>query len=137
MFEFYGWAKLRSDTYESTDEAMALLFAGVQSHLQQLRQDGIVAHVDVGVDHFRVFLVAGLRNHLYRPVFDLFEWIAENGPGSYGLLYVWDDEDTHVADYSEVFRVWRLARGELQEMDDPFLSPTIPTIEDPYDPERG
>ena len=56
--------------------------------------------------------------------------------GSYGLLYVLDDEDYQDGDYQNEFRVWRLVRGALEERSDPFLSPFIPTVEDPYDPAR-
>src|SRR5690349_12209888 len=33
------------------------------------------------------------RNHRGSAVWDMLQWIAENGPGSYGLFYVHDDED--------------------------------------------
>ena len=57
----------------------------------------------------------------------MFRWVAQELPESYGLLYVHDDEADGQANE---FRTWRLARGELREMDDPFLSPCIPTPED-------
>ncbi len=84
-----------------------------------------------------VLSVAGHRNHRCETALDLFRWLAINGPGSYGLLYVRDDEDfRRGGDFGNEFRVWRLARGVLEEQDDPFLSPPIPTVEDPYEPTR-
>ena len=50
-------------------------------------------------------------------------------PGSYGLLYTLDDED---AAHVNAFRVYVLARGALVERTDPFLSPFVPVVEDPY-----
>lgn len=86
-----------------------------------------------GFNGMHSFTVTGLRNHRKEEVIDLFRWLAENGPGSYGLLHVCDDEDgERGADYANGFRVWRLARGRLTEHTDPFLSPRIPTVEDPY-----
>ena len=64
------------------------------------------------------------------------EWVATNGPGSYGLVYVHDDEDNAgntdygrgLMDFTNVFRVWRICNGELTELADPFLSPIVPTV---------
>ncbi len=81
-----------------------------------------------------VLFTHGLRNHRFDPVIDIFRWIAENLPDSYGLLYVHDDEDHRVSEpeSDNCFRAWRLARGRLSEKDDPFLSPYIPTVEKPW-----
>jgi len=62
-------------------------------------------------------------------VIALFTEIGKLAPGSYGLLYVYDDEDP---EHNEGFRVLRLARGVVTEHADPFLSPVVPTLEDPY-----
>lgn len=60
---------------------------------------------------------------------ELFAQVGQLAPGSYGLLYVHDDEDPkHGLD----FRVFRLARGAVTEHADRFLSPVIPTLEDEY-----
>ena len=76
------------------------------------------------------------RNHRGSSVWDLMEWIARNGVGSYGIVYVHDDEDVvgksaygrGKVDHSNVFRVWRILNGQLEELDDPFLSPIVPRI---------
>jgi hypothetical protein len=77
-----------------------------------------------------VLYAHGLRNHWYSPVIDLFQWVATELPDSYGLLYVHNDEATG---QENEFRVWRLARGKLEERPDPFLSPYIPTVELPWE----
>jgi hypothetical protein len=77
-----------------------------------------------------VLMAHGQRNHRFEPVIDLFRWVAESLPLSFGLLYVHDDEQQG---RGNEFRVWRLAKGELKENDDPFLSPVIPTVEEPDD----
>ncbi len=77
------------------------------------------------------------RNHRSSVVWDMLEWIGTYGPGSYGLFYVHDDEDDESnphygrgqADYSNVFRVHRLLRGELVELADPFFGSISPDIE--------
>ena len=137
MFQMHGWAVVRSDTYESTGEAEATLLARLQEQIELTQVTNIRVHLDVGLNgDLHVLSVDGHRNHRYIPVIDLFGWLAANGPGSYGLLYVLDDEDFKTGDFQNEFRVWRLARGVLEERSDPFLSPAIPTVEDPYDPAR-
>jgi hypothetical protein len=77
------------------------------------------------------------RNHRGgSSVWPLMSWIAKNGTGSYGLVYVQDDEDgpgsRHEGrgqrDLTNVFRVWRILGGKVEEFDDPFLSPIVPLI---------
>ena len=66
----------------------------------------------------------------------MLKWIARNGSGSYGLLFVHDDEDlidNHSygrgnVDHSNVFRVHRIANGQLSEMSDPFFGPIVPNL---------
>ncbi|EMO05921.1 hypothetical protein LEP1GSC116_1198 [Leptospira interrogans serovar Icterohaemorrhagiae str. Verdun HP] len=42
-------------------------------------------------------------------------------PGSYGLLYIQDEEDDkNEIDHSNEFVVWKLARGHLNQEKDPF-----------------
>ena len=76
------------------------------------------------------------RNHRSSCVWDLMAWISEHGAGSYGLVYVHDDEDIESvksygrgqADYSNEFRVWRILNGTVDELADPFLSPFVPNV---------
>ncbi|BBO36121.1 Imm7 family immunity protein [Lacipirellula parvula] len=85
-----------------------------------------------------VLTFASSRNHRGKSPTSLriMEWLAVNGTGSYGLLYLHDDEDDGVSkrygrggvDRTNEFRVWRLASGQLMEFDDPFLSPIVPLI---------
>lgn len=75
-------------------------------------------------------------NHRTSSIWALMEWIAKEGTGSYGIVYVHDDEDIKgkrkdgrgAVDYSNEFRVWRVLNGKVDELDDPFLSPIVPRI---------
>jgi hypothetical protein len=51
------------------------------------------------------------------------------GARAYGLLYIYDDEDTTGLDNE--FQVFRMVRGQVSMQKDPFLSPFMPTLEDP------
>jgi len=70
------------------------------------------------------------RNHRTSLVWAMLEWIRDHGPGSYGLFYCHDDEDTMAGgyvnrfppmDFDNVFRVHRLKNGVLEELPDPFF----------------
>ena len=126
MYEFHCWAALGYHTYEIEDVPQQTLLAELRRYLDGINRSSSLWTLRSynGVESFQI---SGQHNHRSDYVIDIFRWIAEHGPGSYGLLYVSDDEDAH---HSEVFRVWRLARGELTVHDDPFLSPRIPTLED-------
>ena len=79
------------------------------------------------------------RNHRSSHVWTMLDWIVENGPASYGLFYVHDDEDSKGnhsydrgnADRSNVFRVHRLMNGQIVELPDPFFGQIVPALEDP------
>ncbi|WP_457425696.1 Imm7 family immunity protein [Roseateles sp. P5_E7] len=73
------------------------------------------------------------RNHRGSPFWDMLVWIAEHGPGSYGLFYVNDDEESESS--GNVFRVHRIMSGRVDEMPDPFFGPIVPNLESehPYD----
>jgi Immunity protein 7 len=127
MFEFHGWAVLRYDIYEietQPEEQLWLEFLQYLSEAAPDYQDIWTVNRLNGSDSFAI---NGLFNHRNEWVVDIFRWLAENSPGTYGVLYVWDDEDTR---NQNKFRVWRLARGNLIEFEDTLLSPCIPTIED-------
>lgn len=131
MFEFHGWATIRVD--DADDPDMEILRRREESAMTRLRK--VIREADDEFSHFDlrrtsnelvVLLTHGLRNHRYGPVIDLFKWVAAELPNSYGLLYVHDDEAVGQENH---FRAWRLARGQFDELADPFLSPYIPMVE--------
>jgi hypothetical protein len=67
-----------------------------------------------------------IRNET-KNVFKLYAFIMQIAKGSYGLIYLHDDEDPEKANE---FQVFVLARGKLEKRKDIFLSPLAPTIED-------
>jgi hypothetical protein len=74
---------------------------------------------------------AGAKNHatpVKQELLDLFTQIAHVAPGSYGVLYLHDDEDPA---HCNAFEVYVLRRGALTMQADPFLSPFVPLVEDP------
>ena len=65
-------------------------------------------------------------NHRSSIVWSLIDFIRTQSSGSYGVIYIHDDEDmgertSH--DFSNSFRVWRILDGHLTEHEDQLFSP--------------
>ncbi len=68
-------------------------------------------------------LDAGYSDLIYKLLTD----ICKRAPGTYGIVYIRNDEDVH--DYNK-FKVLKVARGKVSTEEDRLLSPCNPTIED-------
>lgn len=137
MFEFHGWLSLRVDEQDDPDlaileERLDRAERALLNEVEKVDDDFSVFELRRAGNALRYLSVHGLTNHRYSQVIDLFRWVAASLPESYGLLYVWDNEDDREnGSYSNAFRVWRVAQGALTEHADAFLSPRVPTIEKP------
>lgn len=132
MFSFHGWICLRHDTYESNDHKQGACLKALKDYLKALDRPERFWLSGANGEHSLAMF--GAHNHRQDYPLETLKWIAKHAPGSYGLLYVLDDED---APHDNSFRVWRLARGKIEDMEDTLLSPAMPFVEDPYDPARG
>ena len=130
MFEFHGWAVVRHHTHDIDPAEQRACWARVLEHIEALNAP--VGTISTATHNgMEVVRVDGQHNHRRAWPIDLFRTIGRLAPGSYGVLYVQDDEDPrHGGD----FRVWVLRRGSLSEEADRLLSPFVPRCEDPYDP---
>jgi hypothetical protein len=129
MVEYHGWLTLRAATQDVDDDRLGVLAASVRKQIDQGNADNRVIGIRVVNANYMLWY-AGCTNHWSTElddIFDLLKSIATEAPGSYGLLYLWDDEDFQ---HENEFRVWKLAKGVLTEEQDPFLSPCVPMIED-------
>jgi hypothetical protein len=61
-------------------------------------------------------------------VLEAWRTIGQLAPGSYGLLYVHDDED---AGRDNSWVVYTMTRGMVAERSDTWLSPVVPVLQDP------
>jgi Immunity protein 7 len=137
MFQYHGWlvvwaAPHETDTEYRDTHAAADYLRGVldevadEPGLRDLRWVNGMAQCHFG----------GFSNHRNSTFDDLLvgvHGVAKRAPGSYGLVYYRDDEDPK---HHDEFRVLVIRRGQLAEEADPFLSPTVPVIEDPQPPEE-
>jgi Immunity protein 7 len=127
MFEFHGWAVLTAGTGESDpqseQEITAIVQRRIDSDVDDLRCAGVASGNLLTSVWFH-----GQYNHPRPGPLNFLRFIGEQAAGAYGVLFLRDDDDDpkHLNEY----RVWRLARGEVTQFGDPFLSPCVPTIED-------
>ena len=126
MLEFHGWAKIR-EAYREINEDDTKLDVAI-SKLRKFIADQYSFYAVVEETNGSFHLcTTGESNHWRDPVLELFEFIAQVAPGSYGLLYIHDGENV---DAHNEFQVWVLKKGKLQKRSDPFLSPYFPEVEE-------
>ncbi|CAM3799742.1 Imm7 family immunity protein [Smaragdicoccus niigatensis] len=130
MFEYHGWMTIRASAGDEKPAETATATALAEVELAQLRSgSGFVDLRTVNGSpqvHF-----GGLFNHgggREGVVLSTFRRLGEVARGSYGLLYVRDDEDSSGRDNE--FRVLIMRRGQVIEAKDSYLSPCIPLVED-------
>jgi len=132
MVEFHGWITLR-DTYSCNME-------------ENLNFERVVANINKDIDSFDwcngfhdirtvngeyQLIISGYLNHKSKEIdelFNIYEKIAKKAIGSYGLLYIHDDEDKE--GYDNTFIVYALAKGKIKRYADNYLSPYIGIVEE-------
>lgn len=130
MYEYHGWATVRQSPGDE-EERVNILVEELRVYLtQRYWGTGLLDLAVVNGQYLLTF--AGATNHRPTAFHDPVEWLQHVGqvaPGSYGVLYVWDDEDGE--GLRNAFQVYVLVRGKVRQHEDRFLSPCIPVIEDP------
>ncbi len=129
MVEYYGWININQSVDGENEEDIRLTVKELEHQLHAIDFPERILTVKVINGNF-VFNASGVCNHFSQDVEDVFEIyrvIAAKAPGSYGLLYIRNDEDRG---RDNEFVVWRLARGAFSSFRDRYLSPCNPVIED-------
>ena len=131
MFEYYGWIALVYSICEVEDEDEKLKIAvdRAANLIKETLPERHINELKVINGQYMISL-AGLANHrgiLEEALINFFREIGKQAPGSYGLLYISDDENLK---FDNEFRVGKLVRGNFEFVEDRYLSPRIPTIED-------
>ena len=133
-YEYHGWITLEvTPSSEEVDNEFDLLW-NIHKLVSNLLEDFCAEHRIAGlkvVNGQHLIWIAGCTNHENyesKELLNLLKSIGKYAPGSYGILYVHNDEDTE--GLSNEFQVWRLVRGNLEKQKDYYLSPCVPVIED-------
>jgi hypothetical protein len=132
MFEYHAWVTVQSSAGDEEDTGEDAAFEAVEREIQSL--DGGTTAVSLRwVNGMAQLHMSGFLNHASgegQQVVDTFRRVGQVAPGSYGLLYIRDDEDPQGR--RNEFQVIVMRRGQTFTEKDSFLSPCIPVIEDEY-----
>lgn len=130
MYEFHGWAVIRETPQVIDEENIDDIAKMIEEYIDNLNWESGILKIFAVNGEYQI-IVSGVSNHKTQESEELlgvYKYIAKIAPGSYGLLYVKDDEDTKGLDNE--FIVYTLVRGNLSIQKDMFLSPFIPIVED-------
>lgn len=132
MVEFHAWITIR-ETYQAVDneeENIDVIVEDIRNRIEKMQW----MKPQIKAMNGEYFMeISSYSNHKAREIdelFDLFSYITETATGSYGLIYMLDDEDM---DKSNEFQVFLISRGQIHTRKDTFLSPFIPIVEDPFE----
>ncbi len=130
MFEYHGWVTVQASAGDEETAERAAAVARVTERLSSLKGGSGLADLR-WVNGMAQVHLGGFLNHRAgegQTVVDLFAGVGQDAPGSYGLLYIRDDEDPNGR--VNEFQVLVMRRGKVTVHPDAFLSPCIPIIED-------
>ena len=136
MIELHGWITIREHykQYEAEEENIDIIVNYIKKELdkQLNKQLWFKPQIKVlnGEYYMEFALFANHKNSELEEVFQLYKIVGQAAKGSYGLLYLHDDEAN--SGRQNEFQVFVLAKGEVKQCNDPFLSPFIPIVEEEW-----
>jgi hypothetical protein len=133
MYEFHAWVGLSDSAFESDLDRVRPVVDQLAATIAERVQGWTTASFAVQQFNGQYFLVANGSVNRWRDegrlLEDLLALIGAELTGSWGLIYDRDDEMPDPPGVN-AFRARVMARGQLVEQPDPFLSPINPVIED-------
>ena len=128
VIELHGWVTIR-ETYKVTfeEDKENTFIDNIKKEIENLSYFKPQIKALNGEWFLEFTLFANRKNPETEEVFQLYNRIGELAEGSYGLIYLYDDE---VKGKGNQFQVFSLSKGSIKEFSDSYLSPVIPTIEE-------
>lgn len=128
MIELHGWITIR-ETYKLTveEDEKCIYIKKIKDEIENLSWFKPQIKALNGEWYLEFTIFANRKNSQTEEVFMLVNKIGELAEGSYGLIYLYDDE---AVGKENQFQVFSLSRGTVKEFGDQYLSPIAPTIED-------
>ncbi len=128
MVELHGWVTIR-ETYEAKfeEDNVDIVINKINKEIENLLWFKPHIKVQNGTYFLEFSLFSNRRNSETQEIFKLYNKIGKLAVGSYGLIYLYDDEEE---EKENQFQVFSLSRGIVQELKDVYLSPIVPIIED-------
>lgn len=127
MVELHAWITIR-ESYENCDNSED----HIDEIVSKIREKAVGTIAEIKAVNGEYFLAADTSsNHLsseYDEFFGLVKYICQAAKGSYGLVYLHNDEDKN--GYDNEFCVYVIKRGKIELCKDRFLSPFVSEVED-------
>lgn len=130
MVEYHGWISIHQSTDGEDEDEIVSIAENIRDIIDKISSPNQILILKP-INGVYILHLAGVTNHRAQDVneiFELIELIASKARGSYGLLYLKDDEDQKGRDNE--FIVYKLYRGRIEESSDKLLSPCNPVIMD-------
>lgn len=124
MVEIHGWITIRDDFKITETDKTEQVAKIIKQEVKKLNMD--VKWMN-GECYMQFVLYSNHWADDCDDIFDIYKTIAYKAKGSYGLLYIHDDDNAE--SYNE-FIIYRLIRGKLEKFNDNLLSPFVPVVED-------
>ena len=130
MVEYHGWFSINESVTGEQEGNIKNIIGLLRSSIDgTMSRNRILVLEPINGQYF--LHIAGFTNHKGQDVdgvFDLMKLISDNAKGSYGTLFLRDDEDREGK--ANEFVVYKMARGEVTVEKDILLSPCNPVIEE-------
>lgn len=129
MTELHGWLAVR-ETYGDEDELPQYQLESITRKVKEIvsgNEFGVELQSCNGSLYITTLFCSNHRNAEIDGIISVYKSIAETAAGSYGMIWLWDDED---AVHHNEFQVFVFKRGKCLFRTDTDLSPCIPVIED-------
>jgi hypothetical protein len=132
MYEFHMWLLLRESTTEVDEGSLLAKLTDLRTLLVAKLPDAVPASPIFSLNYEHLLQCSVAHNHrgdTHVRLLAVLSSVAQNLPGSYGLVY-WHDDEVPGGGNGDAYRVLVVARGAIMDRSDPFLSPISPTVED-------
>lgn len=129
MIELHGWLSVR-ETYENEDMLSQNTIDTIMKNVQSIIENGkcgIKLQYANGMPFISTLFCSNHRTNETDEIIETYKRVSETASGSYGIIYLHDDEDKK--HYNE-FQVFVFRKGCCSYYTDTFFSPCIPTVED-------
>jgi len=130
MFEYHAWITIQHSAGDEDDADLNAAYLRAEEELLPLQGDPSLVNLR-WINGMAQLHLSGFLNHRSgegQNVIDAFYRIGAVAQGSYGVLYMLDDEDQ--GGKNNEFQVLVMRRGQVTQEEDHFFSPYIPLIED-------
>lgn len=129
MVELHGWLSIW-ETYEDEDLLPPEEIDEITRKVKEIISDsncGIELKYINGTPFVNTLICSNHRTPEVDDVIEVYKSISKTATGSYGVIYLRDDEDT--VHFNE-FQIYVFKKGTCSQRADEDFSPCIPTIEE-------